>query len=77
MTFVGNNLPGALSVTDQLCTTENTATFTATSCDDELQEAVTLPLTSQGEEKARIVSRSIDVSEGNVLNGTVVLTQYY
>ncbi len=77
MTFVGNNLPESLSVTDQLCTTDNTASFTATSCDDELQEVVTLPLTSQGEEKARIVSRSIDVSEGNVLNGTVVLTQYY
>lgn len=78
MTFVGNNLPAALCVdADSLCITSKTAGFTAKSCGGGLDETVTLPLTSKGEEAAYIVSRSIDVSEGNVLNGTAVLTQYF
>ena len=81
MTWVGNNLPTGLLATDDadtLCITGRTTSFQATSCDGALlNETVTLPLTSKGKEEAYITSRSIDVSEGNVLNGTAVLTQYY
>lgn len=79
-TFVGNNLPtGLAEAGTTLCKEAVSAvSFTATDCEDPANTTtVTVPQTSLGDDEAHIVSRSIEVSENNALNGTAVVTQYF
>jgi hypothetical protein len=78
-TFVGNNLPSALARADAtLCKDAvGDVSFTAMDCNGN-STIITLPQTPAiGNTEAHIVSRSIEVSENNALNGTAVITQYF
>lgn len=77
-TFVGNNLPSGLAEAGTtLCKDAvGAVSFTATDCDG-TSTTIGVPQTSLGDDEAHIVSRSIEVSENNALNGTAVITQYF
>jgi hypothetical protein len=80
-TFVGNNLPTELAEAGTtLCKDAvGPVSFEAMDCEDPANTTiVTVPQTPAiGDTEAHIVSRSIEVSENNALNGTAVITQYF
>jgi len=78
-TFVGNNLPAGLAnAGTTLCKDAvGAVSFTATDCNG-ASTTINVPQTPAiGDTEAHIVSRSIEVSENNALNGTAVITQYF
>ena len=79
-TFVGNNLPAGLAnegVTTLCKDAVGAVSFIAMDCDGN-STTINVPQTPViGDAQAHIVSRSIEVSENNALNGTAVITQYF
>ena len=77
-TFVGNNLPTALAEAGTTLCKEavGAVSFIARDCDG-TSTTIDVPQASLGDDEAHIVSRSIEVSENNALNGTAVVTQYF
>ena len=78
-TFVGNNLPtGLAEAGTTLCKDAvGPVSFIAMDCDG-TSTTIDVPQTTIiGDDEAHIVSRSIEVSENNALNGTAVITQYF
>lgn len=78
-TFVGNDLPtGLAEAGTTLCKDAvGPVSFIAMDCDG-TSTTIDVPQTTViGDTEAHIVSRSIEVSENNALNGTAVITQYF